>query len=220
MTFTLTATKREEKGKKLKKLRESGVLPAVVYGPKDEATPMSLKMSDFEKLYRDAGESTIIDLKGLGDDKEVLIHDVAYDPVLSTPIHVDFYAIERGKKLQLGVAIEYIGEAPISKKGGVITKVIHEIEVECLPRNLPQHIEVDISDITEFDQQIQIKDLVLPEGIDVLNDPEDVIVVSSEVVEEVEEVPEEVDMDAIEVEHKGKEEESEGGEDKKEEEGE
>lgn len=211
MTFTLTAQPRSERGKKLKALRAKGLLPAVVYGPKEATTPMNIDLREFKKMYEEAGESTIVVLKGLDDDKEVLIHDVAYDPVFGNPIHVDFYAIERGKKLTVDVELVFVGEAPAVKTGGgVITKVLHELEVECLPRNLPQHIDVDLSGLTEIDQQIHVKNIVLPEGVEALNDPDDVVVVVSEVKEEVEEEPTAIDMDAIQVEKKGKEEDAEG----------
>ena len=208
MTVVLQATTRDLRGKKLRKLRAEGSIPAVLYGPKEATVAIALDASEFEKVFKEAGESTIIDLKGVGDDdKEVLVHDVAYDPITGTPLHVDFYAIERGKKLNVDVPLLFEGEAPAAKIGGALTKVLHEVEVESLPRHLPQHIVVDVSSLAELGSHIQIKDLVLPEGVEVLAEPEDVVVTITEVKEEVEEVPEAVDMDAIEVEQKGKAEE-------------
>lgn len=217
MTITLTAEKREKKGKQLKKLREEGVLPAVVYGRKHEAVPVALKQNEFEKVYREAGESTIIDLEGVdAETTEVLVQEVSYDPVSGNAIHVDFYAIEKGKKLQVAVPFEFVGEAPAVKLGGVVTKVLHEVEVESLPKSLPHEITVDLSLLTELDSLISIKDLKVPEGVTILAEPDDTVATVSEVEEESEE-PTEVDMSAIEVEKKGKEEEVGEGEEKKEE---
>lgn len=212
MTVILQVTKREEKGKKLAKLRKEGKLPAVVYGPKEEATSITLDKSTFEKVYRDAGESTIITLEGVGDSKEVLVHDVAFDPAKGGAVHVDFYAIEKGKELTVDVPLEFVGEAPAVKLGGSLTKVLHAIEITCRPSALPKHIEVDVSSLVDFDAAIHVKDLVIPAGVTVENDPEDVIALVQEVKEEEETVPEAIDMDAIAVEEKGKKEEAEAAE--------
>ena len=207
MTVTLKVEKREERGKQLAKLRKAGKLPAVVYGPKEASTALTLDKGKFEKMFHEAGESTIITLTGVGDDKEVLVHDVAFDPAKGGMTHVDFYAIERGKELTVDVALEYVGEAPAVKLGGSLTKVLHEVEVTCRPSNLPKQITVDVSSLADFDSQIHIKDLVLPEGVKIENDPEEVVALVQEVKEEVEEAPTAIDMSAIEVEEKGKKEE-------------
>ncbi len=208
--MTLAVAARAERGKKLKDLRAKGMLPAVFYGPKEEAVSISISQRDFERMLADAGESTIIKLAGIGEEKDVLIHDVAMDPVSGHPIHVDFYAIEKGKKLKVHVAIEYEGEeeAPILKQGGaVLVKVLHEIEVECLPQDLPSHITVNVSAFSEIGASIHVKDLALPAGVVAELDPEEVVAVINAVAEETEEAPEAVDMAAIEVEQKGKKEE-------------
>jgi large subunit ribosomal protein L25 len=211
MTNTLQATIRTERGKKLRKMRASGMLPAVVYGPKEVATPLSLSRLEFEKVFKEAGESTVITLAGLDEDKDVLVQDIAYDPVTSVPLHVDFYAIEKGKKVTVNVPIAFVGEAPALKLGGVLTKVLYELEVEAMPKDLPHEIVVDVSSLAEFDSHITVADVVVPVGVTVLNNLEETIVVASEVIEEVDAVVEQVDMSAIEVEEKGKKEE-EGGE--------
>ena len=210
MTITLTVEKRGEKSESAAALRNKGILPAVVYGPKQEATPLTIDKKTFEKVLKEAGESTIVSLEGLGSVTEVLIHDVAFDAHKGGVTHVDFYAIERGKELTVDVPLEFIGEAPVEKAGATANKVLHEIEVTCRPSNLPSHIDVDISVLVDEESVIHIKDLNIPEGVKVENDPEDVVVnVSAAREEEPEEVVE-VDMDAIEVEQKGKD-EGEGG---------
>jgi len=209
MTFSLTVEARDTKGKKLAALRTEGKLPGVVYGPKEKATPLLVDRVAFEKMLKEAGESSVIRLEGLDTPKEVLVHDVAFDPTRGGAIHVDFYAIEAGKELTLHVPLEFIGEAPALKQGGTLTKVLHEIEVTCVPANLPQHIDVDISTLDSMEAQIHVKDLVIPKGVTVENDPEDVVVLVQAVAEEVEAAPAEIDMASIEVEKKGKTEEEE-----------
>jgi len=207
MTTTLHATTRTERGRRLKKMRAGGKLPAVLYGPKDDATALTLSLLEFQKAFREAGESTVITLSGLDEDKDVLVQDIAYDPVTSAPLHVDFYAIEKGKKVTVNVPIEFIGEAPVLKLGGVLTKVLYELEVEAMPKDLPHEIIVDVSSLAEFDSHITVADVTMPAGVTILNNAEDTIVVASEVIEEVDAPVEAVDMDAIAVEEKGKKDE-------------
>lgn len=205
MTISLTVEKRGEKAASAETLRKQGILPGVVYGPKQEPVSLAIDKKAFEKVLKDAGESTIVNLEGLDAPAEVLIHEVSFDPAKGGVTHVDFYAIERGKELTVDVALEFIGEAPVEKTGATANKVLHEIEITCLPRNLPPHIEVDLSVLVDEESVIHVRDLNIPEGVTVENDGEDVVVNVSEAREEEPEEVAEVDMEAIEVEHKGKE---------------
>jgi large subunit ribosomal protein L25 len=207
MTFSLTVEPRKERGKKLAMLRKAGKLPAIMYGPKEEATPLTLDLVQFEKLLKEAGESSVITLEGLSSPKEVLVHDVAFDPKRGGVVHVDFYAIEAGKEITVNVPLEFVGEAPATKQGGTLTKVLYEIGITCMPKNLPQHIIVDVSSLDDFEKRIHVKDLDIPKNVTLSNNPEDVVALVQAVKEEVEEVPVTIDMDAIEVEKKGKTEE-------------
>ncbi len=207
MTFTLEVTKREERGKATEKLRAAGKIPAVVYGPKEPATPVTMDAMAFERVFKEAGESSIISIIGLDGKKDVLVQDVSVDPLRGEIIHVDFYAIEQGKELTLDVPLVFVGEAPALKLGGTLTKVMHEIEVTCAANKLPKEIEVNVALLVDMESQIHIKDLVLPEGVRTEDDPEDVVALIQAVVEEVEAPVEAVDMDAVEVEKKGKTEE-------------
>lgn len=206
MTFSLTVEARTERGKQLERLRSAGKIPAVMYGPKEEATAITLDRAQFEKVFKETGESSVIVLEGLKDSKEVLVHDVSFDPRRGGIIHVDFYAIEAGKELTIDVPLEFIGEAPALKLGGTLTKVLHEIEVTAKPADLPQHLTVDVSGLDDFEKKIFVKDIVLPKGVTIGNDPEDVVVLVQAVEEEKEEPVAPVDMSAIEVEEKGKKE--------------
>jgi len=158
-------------------LRGQGLLPAVYYGPKQKSTPVKISFTDFMKVYEEAGDSTIIALKDGSEDHDVLVKDVDYDPVRGQVIHVDFYAIERGKKLELDVELEYVGESAAEKKGALVIKVMHELKVESLPRDLPSSIEVDLSKLAEIGDQILIKDLSIPEGVEIKEEVESVDVV-------------------------------------------
>lgn len=202
MTTKLEVTKRQDS---TEKVRSEGKLPGVVYGPKQEPISITMDKVLFEKTLDIAGESTIINLVGLGDDIEVLVHDVAFNGEKGGVEHVDFYAIERGKELTTNIALEFIGEAPVEKNGATVTKVLYDLEVTCRPSDLPSQIEVDISTLTEDDSQILVKDLKIGAAIKVTLDGESVVAsVSAAREEEPEEVSEAVDMDAIEVEEKGK----------------
>ncbi len=212
MTVTLDVAKRDSGAKS-----DPDTLPAVVYGPKQESIAIAINARLLQKAVSEAGESTIITLTGLGEEIEVLIHDVSFNPERGGIEHVDFYAIERGKELTTNVALEFIGEAPAEKTGATVNKVLHDVEVTCKPSALPSHIDVDISVLVDDHSQIRIEDLKIPEGVTVTNDPEDVVVsISAAREEEPDETTEAVDMDAIEVEAKGKAEEEQAAEPEKE----
>lgn len=212
MTFSLSVEERKERGKQLARLRSAGKLPAVMYGPKESSMPITLDRNQFEKLFKEAGESSVITLEGVGEPKEVLVHDVSFDPRRGGIIHVDFYAVEAGKEITVNVPLEFVGEAPAVKLGGTLTKVLHEVEITAKPANLPQHLTVDVGSLDDFEKRITVKDLIMPKGAKIENDPEDVVVLVQAVEEEKEAPVEAVDMSAIEVEEKGKKEEPAEGE--------
>ncbi len=208
--ITLTAKAREEKGKRSQALLQTGFMPAVVYGPKQESTPITLSSKEFEKVFRTAGESSVIELSGVGAGTlQVLIHDVDHDPVTHVPRHADFYAIEKGAKVEVAVPLMYVGESAAVKEGHNLVKVLHELEIEAAPADLPHEIEVDISILAKVGDQIHVSDIKLPKGVALKIDAEEVVALIQEVQEEKEEVAAPIDMDAIEVEKKGKEETAE-----------
>ena len=206
MTFSLTVATRTERGKKLEKLRSAGKLPGVMYGAKEKPVALTLDKIAFEKLFKQTGESSVIVLEGLDAKKEVLVHDVAFDARKGGIVHVDFYAIEAGKEIEVDIPLVFTGEAPALKLGGNLTKVLYEVEVSCTPANLPKEIIVDVSVLDTFDKQIHVSDLIVPKGVTIKDDPEDVVALVQAVAEE-KETPASIDMSAIEVEKKGKAEE-------------
>jgi large subunit ribosomal protein L25 len=150
-----------------------------VYGAKTTAESVSLGYSDFVKLYRQAGESTLVDLliDGAASGK-VIIQDVQHDPVNDRIIHVDLKRIDMSKKMQAPVELRFVGEAPVIKaSGGTLVASVHTVEVECLPQDLVSNIEVSIVGLNSYEDVIKVKDIVLPSGIKILSpQAEDLVV--------------------------------------------
>lgn len=204
---TLVMENRKILGK-TSKLLPREVLPAVYYGPKEASTPITVSKSAFKKVLREAGESSVITLKGEGKEIEALIHEVDFDPIKGEPRHADFYVIEKGKKVEVSVPIHFEGVSPAVKDlGGILIKVLHEIEIEAMPRDLPQSITVNIESLIDFTSQIHMKDIALPSGVVSLEDPNEVVALVSAPKEEKEEEAAPIDLSTIEVEKKGKKEE-------------
>lgn len=208
----LTAKNREILGKKVKVLREKGIIPVVLYGEKIKPVSLEMDYHEFEKIYEQAGESTIIKLKIGESSKNVLIYDVGRDPVSDKYIHVDFYAVRMDKLITTEVPLVFEGESPVVEtEDGVLIKSITEVEVEALPVDLPHEIKVDISVLKTFDDSINIKDLKVLEGVRILVEPDEVVVSvipprSEEELAELEEKPEEAEeAEKVEEEKEGEE---------------
>lgn len=205
----LTATKRTVTGKAVEALRKAGKIPAVVYGAKDEAFSIELSARDFATVLKDAGESTVIQLSIDGSEKNVLIHDVDYDPITNQPRHADFYAVQKGQKVEVSIPLEFVGVAPVIKElGANVVKVLHEIEVEADAMSLPHELTVDVSSLTTVESHISAKDIVLPAGVTLVTDPEEVVATVAMPEEEPEEPIAAPDMASIGIsEERGKKEE-------------
>jgi large subunit ribosomal protein L25 len=156
-------------------------------------------------VLKTAGESSVIDLTGLGAPMQVHIHEVDRDPVTNAPRHADLYAIEKGAKVEVAVPLEFVGESAAVKAGANLVKVMHELEIEAAPADLPHDIKVDISLLAAVDDQIHVRDLALPKGVEAKADGDEVVALAQEVKEEAEEAAP-ADLSSIEVEKKGKEE--------------
>lgn len=210
MTMTLAVTPRDE-STSLETLRANGTVPAVVYGPKQASVAVSIDAKEFDKVRKEAGESTILTLTGLPDQIEVLIKEVDFNPVKQQVIHVDLYAIEQGKAITTHVPLHFIGEAPVEEsRAGSVTKVLHEIEITCEPSNLPNHIDVDLGTLEAVNDKIHVADLVVPVGVTIETPGEESVAVVSAAKQTPaeEETSATIDMSAIEVEKKGKAEEA------------
>ena len=202
----LNAKKRDIFGTALTRSREEGLLPVVVYGPKESGRSFFVNGREFEKIYKDIGETALLLLKTPDGDSEVLIHDIAREPIRGTVIHVDFYTPETGKKTTVSIPLHFIGSSPAVKiHGGILVKVLHELSISVLPKNIPSELLVDLSSLTEVGSFICAKDIVLPSGATLLTDPSETIVTISVPEEETESAL--GDIASVVVEKKGKKEE-------------
>ena len=213
----LSAEIRKEIGKKVKDLRKKGLIPAVLYGPKIEAIPLKVNLKEFEKVYQKTGESSLISLEFDSKKFLVLIHAVEIDPLSQKPLHIDFYQPRLDEEITATVPLVFEGVSPAVKElGGTLVRNIHEVEVKALPQNLPHEIKVNIEKLKTFEDNILIKDLVIPQGVKIIKEPDEIVAlaappekVEEELVKAVEEKVEEV-----EIAEKKKEEEKEEGEEK------
>jgi len=199
--ISLSAKIRKNSGKKVKALRKKGVLPAVLYGPKLNSIPLELDLKEFEKVYKEAGESSLVSLKEDSKEFLVLIYDVARDPLTLVPRHVDFYQPDLEKEVEAKVPIIFEGEAPAIKDlGGTLVRNIAEVEVKALPQKLPKEIRVDVTDLKTFEDRILVKNLSLPEGVKVLKEPDEIVayVAQPQKVEEELEKPIEEKVEEVE----------------------
>ncbi|MFA5967408.1 MAG: 50S ribosomal protein L25 [Patescibacteria group bacterium] len=202
-----------------KAFRTQGKVPGVAYGKDVVPTPLAVKLLDFKKIYRSAGETTIINLK-LGDalPKMVLIKDVQLSPDQDEYLNIDFLQIKVGEKLRVTVPLKFENEAPAVKDfGGILITNKNEVEVECMPQDLPHEIIVDLTKLANVDDSILVKDLHVNAGVELLDQPEDsIIMVAPPAAEEVEPVVSEAEAVAA-VEATGEKTESAEGETTKEE---
>ena len=209
-THTLDIMGRDKTGKEIaKKIRRDGYIPAVLYGHKGTKA-LSVKAFDFISLFEEIGEHSIITLNIDGKEKaEVIVRDFQLHPVNKNIMHVDFFEIEKGKMLKTEIPIKILGESVGVKKGGILEVFAREFEIECLPKDIPDFIPVDIDDLDVGDS-LHISDLVVDEKISLLANPEQVVITigtpsvikapEEEVEEELEEgeVPEEGEAPAEE----------------------
>ena len=206
---TLSATTRNAGTSEA--LRAEGKIPAVIYGKGvKETLSIALDREAFKKAWAAAGSSTAVTITGLDHDHDVIIHDFQIDPATDMVIHADLLALDKNTKVSVEVELEFIGTSPAVKSGlGILEKVLHNVEVEALPKNLPKSIEVSIDGLEEVGSAIHIKDLNLPSGVELKgHDDEDTVAVISAIKEEKEEDSAPIDFAAIEVsDQKGKKEE-------------
>lgn len=201
VTLPIKSRSKEERGVKLN-LKES--IPGIIYGPKQEPISVVVNRKEFEKTFKTAGEATVISLQGLPKAVDVLVKDVTFAPIKGGIVHVDFYALEKGKEVVTHVPLHFTGEAPVTKLGAVVNKVIQEVTVSCQAADLPSHIDVDLSILTELDAKIKVSDLVTPKGVKITEAEDVVVAVAEAVVEEIVEDAVPVDIASIPAVEKGK----------------
>ncbi|MFA5925702.1 MAG: 50S ribosomal protein L25 [Parcubacteria group bacterium] len=208
--------KTKKRTKKDEKVAGKGNVPGILYGKGVENEMIWVDGKIFGKTYEEAGESTILKLalEG-GGERNVIVKDVQKDILTGAPIHVDFYQVRMDEEIEAEVELEFVGESPAVKElGGVLVKNMDKIEIKCLPGDLLSKIEVDISRIKTFDDYVYVKDLPIPEKVEVSVDPETVVAMVSEPrsEEELADLEAEVKEDVTQVEGVVKEEKPAEGE--------
>lgn len=198
----LVATLREKLGMGVKALRRGGMVPAELYGCGSENVHVSVGAKEFHELYKKAGRHTIVNLVMGENTYPALVHDVQRGYLSGDITHVDFYRVRMDEKLKAKVPIEFTGEAPaVAEKGGILNTSMLEVEVEALPKDLPNKLTVDLSTLNELHASVYVKDIKAPAGVRVLVDGETVVAtVKPPVEEEKAEVETLVDVGAVKVE--------------------
>ncbi len=172
MTLSLNVKMREVTGKGVKNLRKQNLIPAVIYGKDVAPKNLVVEYLPFNKLYKEAGESTLIDLKiNEAAPIKVLVQDVQMDPTTGKFAHIDFHQIKMTEKIKVDALLKFIGESPAVKElGGTLVHSIDKVEIECLPQDLVHEIEIDVSALKTFEDKIHIKDLKVSSGVKILAD--------------------------------------------------
>lgn len=177
----LKAQTREKFGRQTKLLRKQGILPAVLYGEGIENLCLEVNEKEFEKIFHEAGESSLIKLeidggKSKAKKVEVLIHDIYRDPVSEKFLHIDFYHPSTKRQVVVEVPLVFEGKSlAVKDLGGLLLKEIQMIEVKGLAQNLPKEIKVDIEKLKTFEDRVLVEDLILPEEVSIMRDKKDIV---------------------------------------------
>jgi large subunit ribosomal protein L25 len=214
--ITLKAEERKTLGRKVKRLREKNILPANIYGKGVDSIAIKIDRIDFEKVFKEAGETGLVEIAIGSKKRPTLVHGVQYDPVTDEILHVDFRQVDLKEKVIATVPIDAIGESPAEKRGvGTAVFYLDEVEVEALPSDLPEKFEVDVSGLEEVDQSLQIKDLPVDKSkIEIKADAEEIVVKVEPPREEEEEVIETVSPEDVVITEEAEKESEEATEDK------
>lgn len=193
MTLSLNVKTRTVTGSKVNGLRQNGQVPAIVYGHGLKNQNITVPELEFNKVLKEAGESSLINLVvDKADPIQVLIHDLQYDPIRIKIQHIDFYQVRADEKITAEVNFHFVGDAPAIKDlSGILVTPLTKVKIECLPKDLIHELEVNLSGLKSFSDIIRVKDLIVPAGMEVLN-------ASDEVVALVEEPRSEEEMKALE----------------------
>ncbi|MBI2033182.1 MAG: 50S ribosomal protein L25 [Candidatus Levybacteria bacterium] len=180
---SLTVQKRDVLGKKIKRLRKTGVLPANIYGKDVESLAVQVPYKEFEAVFKDTGETGLIDVVVDGQARPALIHNVQYHHVTRIPLHADFYQVNLKEKVKTMIPVVTLGEPKaVTEKVGLLLQPVSEIEVEALPADLPEKIEVNVENLAAVDEQITVADLKISSDVTVLTDSAQVVVKIGELV--------------------------------------
>jgi large subunit ribosomal protein L25 len=178
--YVLEATKRDVLGKKVKALRREGLLPAVIYGKGFDSLPITLNTRDVRQTLKVIGANTLVTIKIGKEEHLALVRDIQREVIMQDLLHLDFQAVSLEETITSTVPIAVIGDAPaVSEFNAVLVTSLDELEIEAKAKDLPDMIEVDVSDLTEIGDHILVKDLKIPGDVTVLEDPEEIVVVAS-----------------------------------------
>lgn len=200
----LAVKPREIVGKKVRALRREGLVPAELYGHGLKNVHLAVGTKELKKVLKEAGQTTVVTLVLNTQKHPALIHEVSHNYLTGEIDHVDFYEVRMDEKITAKVPLEFTGESPAIKAFGAnINKSMSEIEVEALPQNLPHNLVVDLSKLTELNQSIYVRDIVIPHGVEILVDLETAVATATPPVEEeVVETPVDVADVKVETEEK------------------
>jgi len=174
---SIKAKTREIIGRKVKKLRKEGEIPANLYGKKIKSISLQVKSDEFKKVWAEVGESGLLEVEVGEKTHPVLIHNVQVHPVSGEFLHVDFHEVSLTEKTTAMVPVELTGESPAVKQSlGVLLQTMSELEVEALPADLPESLVVDISGLAEVENQITVGEIKIDSKIKLLADPSEVVV--------------------------------------------
>lgn len=184
----LQVQKREKLGRGVKALRKQGFIPAELYGKGVENLHLAAPAKEFKKLFKQAGENTIVNVVVGKDKHPVLIQDVSYNYLTGDIENVDFYQVRMDEKIKVGIPLEFVGAAPaVKEKSGILVKALQEVEIEALPLDIPHDFKVDLSGLLDIGQSVYVKNLEAVPGVKILVEPETVIAtVTAQVTEEEE----------------------------------
>lgn len=177
--FSIKAEKRTVLGSKVKQLRRQGILPANVFGKTIPSQAIQVNLVEFNRIYKQAGETGLVWVSIEGEDKErpTLVTGVTNNPVSGNKVHVDFHQVNLKEKVTSHVPVEIVGEAQLIKDGlAVLDTHLDEIEVEALPTDIPENITFDISSLKEIGDHLKVSSVSLPAGVTLVTDPETVVV--------------------------------------------
>ena len=174
----LKASARQPLGKRSRRMLREGKLPAIVYGHNTKPTALVLDRLEFQKVFIKSGRTHLVDLKVDSDRTEkVLVREIQTHPRRLGPIHVDFYAVSLEEKITVEVPVHLTGESAAVKRGDAdILQPIHALRVECLPTDIPEAFEVDLTPLEEIESEVRVSDISVPKGVTVLVDPEELVV--------------------------------------------
>jgi large subunit ribosomal protein L25 len=177
MTNAITAVKRDQVGKRSRDVREAGQVPAVMYGRGFESRILSVPRSEFLRVFKSAGHSSLVDVAIESNPAiKVLIKEVQVDPLTLEPMHVDLQQVRMDEEITATIPLKFVGESvAVKEEGGTLVKSLDELEIKCLPGNLPHDIEVDLSKLATFEDAITVADLKLPAGVTVISDSKNTI---------------------------------------------